>query len=435
MFFKKKFPFIKQKDSVQCGLACLATICKFYGKSVPTEYLEEICPPTSEGISLYALSETSKKIGFDSICVKIGKNDLFDLTLPAILHWNQNHFVILYKIDKNGTYYICDPGMGLVKYNTKEFEEHWSVNENKGVALNLDPTPEFWNMPLLNTTSNSPRLILKQYLSEYKQYLFQILLGLLLACILQSILPFLTQSIVDIGIKNGDIGFIWLVLLGQIVVVFGKTVTDFIRRWLILHISLRINITLVSDFFIKLMKLRMSFLESKLLGDFLQRVNDHSRVENFLTGQVLNATVSVLNFFIFAIILFIYDKIILFTFLICTSIYCVWVFLFLDKRKIVDYELFKTEAVNQSKIHQLFVSLQEIKLQNCENRMRWNWEDTQADLFEIKLKSLKLQQKQEAGAVFINEEFVNNGVVGHSCHQWRNNYRYYASHSVHSGNA
>ncbi|WP_293475870.1 peptidase domain-containing ABC transporter [Prevotella sp.] len=241
------------------------------------------------------------------------------------------------------------------------------------------------------------------YISKYKNYFIQIILGLLLGCLLQLIMPFLTQAIVDIGIKHNDIGFVWLVLLGELMIVIGMTATDFIRRWLLLHISMRINISLVSDFFIKLLKLPMSFFDTKLMGDLMQRIGDHARVQNFLTGQVLNVIFTFLSFLTFGIVLFIYDKIIFCVFVAGSIIYALWISSFLRRRKVLDYELFEQQAINQNKTYQFITSMQEIKLQDCEQRRRWEWEDTQADLFKVQMKSLKLQQTQEAGSIFINE--------------------------------
>lgn len=238
---------------------------------------------------------------------------------------------------------------------------------------------------------------------EYRKYFFQILLGLVLGCVLQLIMPFLMQGIVDLGIRHRDVGLIWMILLGEMMIVTGRTATDFIRRWLLLHISMRINISIVSDFFIKLLKLPMSFFDTKLMGDLLQRIGDHSRVQNFLTGQVLNIVFTVLSFMIFGIVLFVYNKLIFCVFVAGSIIYGLWISSFLQRRKVLDYEIFEQQAINQNKTYQFITSMQEIKLQDCERRRRWEWEDTQADLFRIQMKSLKLQQTQEAGSIFINE--------------------------------
>lgn len=400
--------FVRQHDSMQCGIACLAMICKHYGKNYPLDSLSKICFATSEGVSLLGISQAAENLGFETVCNKISTEKLKKASVPCILHWNQNHFVVLYKVGKNGnSYYIADPGKGKIKYDKDEFEQHWiSTNSDgmcNGIAMFLKPTPDFYNN---NDFPSEKRQIIKflwHYLKEYHKYFFQIFCGLLLGCLLQLIMPFLTQAIVDIGIKHNDIGFIWLILLGELMIVIGKTATEFVRRWLLLHISMRINISLVSDFFIKLLKLPMYFFDTKLMGDLLQRIGDHSRVQNFLTGQVLNIIFTSLSFIVFGIVLFIYNKIIFSVFVIGSVIYGLWISSFLRRRKVIDYELFEQQAINQNKTYQFITSMQEIKLQDCEQRRRWEWEDTQADLFQIQMKSLKLKQTQEAGSVFINE--------------------------------
>lgn len=400
--------FIRQQDSMQCGIACLAMVCRNYGKKYTMEVLSDICFATTEGVSLLGISQAAEKLGFKATSKKISTDQLAKASLPCILHWNQNHFVVLYKVSMNGKkYYVADPGKGKIKYNTVEFEKHWisikNGSESNGIVMFLKPTKDFYNKHEAQMDERRSFRFLLGYVMEYRKYFFQILLGLLLGCLLQLIMPFLTQAIVDIGIKHNDIGFIWLVLLGELMIVFGRTATDFIRRWLLLHISMRINISLVSDFFIKLLKLPMSFFDTKLMGDLLQRIGDHSRIQNFLTGQVLNVLFTFLSFIIFGVVLFIYDKIIFCVFVAGSIIYGLWISSFLRRRKVLDYEIFEQQAINQNKTYQFITSMQEIKLQDCEQRRRWEWEDIQTDLFKVQMKSLKLQQTQEAGSIFINE--------------------------------
>lgn len=393
---------------MQCGIACLAMICRNYGKKYTIDALSDICFATTEGVSLLGISQAAKKLGFETTSKRISTERLAKTSLPCILHWNQNHFVVLYKVSLDGSkFYVADPGKGKIKYDITEFEQHWNSikngNESSGIAMFLVPTKDFYNKHEILTEKRRLFRFLWRYVMEYRKYFMQILLGLLLGCLLQLIMPFLTQAIVDIGIKYNDIGFIWLVLLGELMIVIGRTATDFIRRWLLLHISMRINISLVSDFFIKLLKLPMSFFDTKLMGDLLQRIGDHSRVQNFLTGQVLNVVFTFLSFIIFGIVLFIYDKIIFGIFVVGSFTYGLWISSFLRRRKVLDYEVFEKQAINQNKTYQFITSIQEIKLQDCEQRRRWEWEDTQADLFSVQMKSLKLQQTQEAGSIFINE--------------------------------
>jgi ATP-binding cassette subfamily B protein len=263
----------------------------------------------------------------------------------------------------------------------------------------LEPTEKFGLQKEVMTTNRHSLSFILKYLKEYRKYLFQIFLGLLFGCVLQLTLPFLTQAIVDIGIKKNDIDFILLVLLGELVIILSKASIDFIRRWLLLHISTKINISLISDFFIKLLKLPMSYFDSKLMGDLMQRVSDHGRIQSFLTNQILSVIFAFLTFIVFGVVLFIYNHLVFSIFVVGSVSYGIWVSLFLQKRKVLDYELFEKEAINQSKTYQFLTSIQEIKLQNCEKRRRWEWEDTQADLYGIRMKTLKLQQTQETGSL------------------------------------
>ena len=408
MFKKDDFKWTQQKDAMSCGVACLQMLCTSLGRKIPQTYLNKLCHPTSEGISLQALVDAGKKLGLRSYVGYITHKELFRIDTPCILHWNQNHFVVLYNVDQNGKrFWLADPGKGKYKLSLEDFLKHWATmsceNDYKGIVMFMEPEKKFFkNFIDMDHDSSSFRFLLK-HITNYKEYFLQIFFGLLLGCIFQLIMPFLTQWIVDLGIKYNNIGLIWLILIGELIIVTGKMITDFIRRWLLLHISMRINISLVSDFFIKLLKLPMSFFDTKLMGDLLQRIGDHSRVQNFLTGQVLNVTFTFLSFIIFGIVLMAYDKIIFFVFIVGSICYGLWISSFLRRRKVLDYELFEQQAINQNKTYQFITSMQEIKLQDCERRRRWEWEDTQAELFKVQMKSLKLQQTQEAGSIFINE--------------------------------
>lgn len=406
------FKCFLQKDAMLCGVTCLKMICNHYGKNYSIETLSQHCHATKAGVSLLGISEAAQTIGFYTKGGTTSIDNLKNISLPCILHWDQEHFVVLYKI-KNNKFYIANPSKGNISYNLDEMKKHWETTQlngiDNGIVLLIEPTDSFWRNEEVNKPESKSVGFLLNYLKKYKSHLLQILLGLLLGCILQLILPFLTQSIIDLGIKHNDIHFVWLVLLGELMIVIGRTATDFIRRWLLLHISMRINISLVSDFFIKLLKLPMSFFDTKLMGDLLQRINDHSRVQSFLTNQVLGVIFTFLNFIIFGIVLFIYNETVFGIFLIGSFIYGFWITTFLKKRRVLDYDLFEQQAKNQNKTYQLITSMQEIKLQDCEQRRRWEWEDTQADLFNVQMKVLKLQQTQEAGSIFINE--VKNIII------------------------
>lgn len=383
-------------------------ICHALGKPIPWEYLDRLCTPTKEGVSFKTLSDAAQSIGLKTMAGRVALSQMASVPTPCILHWNQNHFVVLYGISKNGTTFrIADPAKGKYKLTLEELQSHWHTTtvrgEEAGPAMFFEPTEEFGKgIEYANGEKRSFRFLFR-YLMQYRKHFAQIILGLGIGSVLQLIMPFLTQMVVDIGIAHKDIGFIWLILLGELMIVTGRTATDFVRRWLLLHISMRINISLVSDFFIKLLKLPMSFFDTKLMGDLLQRIGDHSRVQSFLTGQTLNLIFTFLNFIIFGFVLFIYHIPIFIIFAIGSVCYGVWITSFLRRRKVLDYELFEQQARNQNKTFQFVTSMQEIKLQDCERRRRWEWEDVQADLFTVQMKSMKLQQTQEAGSIFINE--------------------------------
>ena len=403
----RQFPLYEQHDSMLCGITCLRMVCKHFGVSYSAEFLSSLCREGREGISLLALSKGSTRLGLKNECGLVGITEIQSI-LPCILHWNQNHFVVLYKVKKGKTFYIADPAKGLVKYNLEEFKKHWvstqSGDEEKGIAMFLEPTPEFYEKKMDEEPKEERSFkFLFGYIKQYRKYFGQIVLGLLVGSLLQLILPFLTQSIVDVGIKNQNIGFIWLILLGQLMLTISRTAIDFIRRWLLLHISLRINISLVSDFFIKLLKLPMSFFDTKLMGDLMQRMGDHNRVNSFLTQQTLSIVFSLFTFIVFSIVLLSYNWLVFAIFMLGSLLYGGWLALFLRRRKVLDYELFEQQAINNNKTYEFITSMQEIKLQDCEQRRRWEWEDVQADLFNVQMKSLKLQQTQEAGSIFINE--------------------------------
>ena len=410
------FKVERQHDSMQCGIACLQMICNYYGKEYSLDSLSKICFATTEGVSMLGISETATSLGFHVVNVKCTVKTLTEVSLPSILHWNQNHFVVLYRIKNEKKFYIADPGKGLMTYSLEEFKKHWiSTNSNgqdKGIAMFLETTPTFFTHQMEDKKKISGKRsfhFLFGYVKKYRKYFGQVILGLIVGSLSQLVLPFLTQSIVDVGIKNQDIGFVWLILLGQLMLTISRTAIDFIRRWLLLHISLRINISLVSDFFIKLLKLPMSFFDTKLMGDLMQRMNDHSRVNNFLTQQTLNITFAMLTFVVFSVVLFFYNKLVFAIFLLGSILYGVWMTLFLKRRKLLDYELFEQQAINNNKTYEFITTIQESKLQDCEQRRRWEWEDTQAELFGVQMKSLKLQQTQEAGSIFINE--VKNIII------------------------
>ena len=405
--------FFRQKDAMDCGPSCLAMIVKFYGLQPNIEVIRHTCALSREGVSLLGISKAAESIGFKTISGRLSFNTLVtEAPLPCIVHWNQNHFIVVHKIKKikkrQYAFYVADPARGMVSYNREEFCEHWvstkTNGEEKGIVLLLEPTEQLYSQQNQDVISIKSRVgFLWKYIKTYKNFFTQLILGLLLGSLLQLIFPFLTQSIVDTGIGGKDIGFIWLILLAQLMLLFSRTAIDFVRSKILLHISTRINISLISDFFIKLMKLPMKFFDTKLLGDLLQHIEDHRRVEQFLTSSSLSLLFSFFTFLIFGIVLAVYNLYIFGVFLLGTVLYAGWIVLFLKKRRQLDYKYFEQAGRNRNVTYQLIGGMQEIKLQGCEQRKRWEWEDVQADLFKVNLQTLNLQQIQQVGSITINE--------------------------------
>jgi len=398
---------------MDCGPSCLVMIAKHYGTHPNIEAIRKTCDLGKGGVSLLGISKAAETIGFKTIGGRLSFDTLTsEVPLPCIIHWNQNHFVVVYKIKKRRgnryEVYVADPGKGLITYTKEEFCEHWvstkTNGEEKGIALLLEPTEQFYAQNDTKAVPTQSRVkFLWSYLKKYKRFFTQLILGLLLGSLLQLVFPFLTQAIVDTGIGGKDVGFVWLVLLAEMMLLFSRTAIDFIRSKILLHISTRINISLISDFFIKLMKLPMKFFDTKLMGDLLQRIEDHRRVEQFLTSSSLSLLFSFFTFLVFGVVLAVYNLGIFLVFLFGTSLYAGWIILFLKKRRQLDYKYFEQAGRNRNVTYQLIGGMQEIKLQGCEQRKRWEWEDVQADLFKVNLQSLNLQQVQQAGSITINE--------------------------------
>ena len=416
--------FYRQSDSMDCGPSCLRMIAKHYGKNISLQTLREKTQIGKEGVNLLGISEAAEAIGFRTQAIKLTYDNLIkDAKLPAILHWNQNHFVVLYKTNtrfllrRNDKRYqsdislhIADPSRGLVILKSQEFQSHWISNkengQEEGIALLLEPSPLFYENIDEAEERKSKGLKFKNifnYILPYKKLVFQLFIGLGVASLLQLFLPFLTQSVVDTGVNTGNLNFVYIVLLAQLALFAGRLVVEFVRGWILLHISTRINISILTDFLIKLMKLPVSFFDSKHTGDILQRMNDHSRIESFLTGSSLNVLFSLVNLLIFSVVLAIFNTGIFAVFILASILYSFWVIVFLKKRRVLDYKRFDVAAKEQSATIQMVQGMQEIKLNGVERPMRWAWERLQAKLWRLSMKGLSLNQWQQAGAFFINE--------------------------------
>lgn len=403
---KNTFPVYKQPDAKDCGPTCLRIIAKYYGKLISLREIRELTETTRVGSNLLKLSEASEILGFKSTGVKLDYNQLKEAPLPLIVHWNKNHFIVVYKIKKD-IIYISDPSYGLISYTKKEFLPRWIGNNatedtKEGIALLLEATPKFRNRKSENTDKKSLRFLF-QYLLKYKRLLIQLCIGLLVGSMLQLIFPFLTQSIVDVGIQNQDINFIYVVLIAQVMLFLGRTCVDIFRSWILLHLSTRINISLVSDFFIKLMDLPIAYFDTRMTGDIMQRINDHNRIETLLTGSTLSTLFSMFNLFVFGAVLVYYSPKIFIIFAMGSILYILWILYFLKRRKELDYKRFSQLSEEQSTVIELINGMQEIKMHNAEKQKRWKWEFVQARLFKVSMQSLALEQTQAVGSSVINE--------------------------------
>ncbi|TSJ41291.1 peptidase domain-containing ABC transporter [Fluviicola chungangensis] len=404
----KRFPFYKQPDTMDCGATCLKMIAKFHGKTVSLERLRTLSQTTRSGASFKKVAEAAETIGFRTLLVKTSLESLIeDAPLPCIVYWNAKHFTVVHKFSKRNVY-VADPAFGLIKYTYREFLNNWissnaELNTKEGICLLLEPTPSLLDSPDEDPEEKMGFNFLIKYVKLFKKYFLQLGIGVFLISVLQFIFPFLTQSVVDIGIQNKDIHFLYLVLLGQLFLFLGRTMIEITRGWILLHVSTRINISLISDFLIKLMRLPISFFDSKMTGDIMQRIGDHARIDELLTVQSLNFIFSAFNFIVFGVILAMYSLPIFLIFITGTTLYFIWVSFFMKKRSILDHKKFEQLSNERSVVMELIQGMQEIKLHNAEQLKRWNWENLQIKLFNLRIKGLRLEQWQGNGSNVINE--------------------------------
>ncbi|MEP7143444.1 MAG: peptidase domain-containing ABC transporter [Ferruginibacter sp.] len=403
------FPTYIQLDQMDCGPTCLRMIAKHYGKNYSLERLRNISSITREGVSLLGISEAAEKIGFKTMAASVNFEQLDkEVSLPCIVHWNQNHFVVVppqnYAIrNPEAKLLIADPAHGLVKVERETFLKNWISKTNKqGIVLMFEPTPLLYQEEDDTSTSHGLGFLFK-YLKPYKKFIFQLLMGMLLSSLLSLVFPFLTQSMVDYGVNHKNIGFIKLVLISQVVLFIGTTAIEMIRSWIILHMNSRVNISIISDFLIKMMKLPIRFFDTKMIGDITQRINDHGRIESFLTTNTLNTLFSFVSLLVFSVVLGIYSFDILFIFLAGSAFSVLWIILFLKRRKELDYKRFQQLSSNQNSLYELITGMQEIKLNNCETAKRWEWERIQAKLFKLNISGLALGQFQQTGNLFFTQ--------------------------------
>lgn len=406
----KPFPHYQQLDSMDCGPSCLRMVAKYYGRSYSLQNLRERSFITRQGVSMLGISDAAESIGFRTQGVRISLEQLIeDVPLPCILHWNQNHFVVLYDIKKRksgATFKISDPGKGKYDMDLSGIQKCWistrKDGKDSGTALVLTPTPDFYERIDDQEQQKRNLSFYLRYLFPYRSQLFQLVAGMLLGSVFSLILPFLTQAMVDQGIGNRNLNFITLILIAQLVLSVTQMGVGFIQSWISLHMNTRISITLISDFLAKLMRLPIRFFDAKNIGDIMQRIGDHGRIQSFMTGTTLTTIFSFFNFFIFAFIMAYYNLTILVVFLVGNALYVTWILSFMRYRRKLDNARFAQASANQSNMVQLITGMQEIKLNNCEKQQRWKWESIQVKLFKISIQGTALGQIQQVGSLFFS---------------------------------
>ncbi len=400
----RKYPFQRQFDRMDCAPACLKMVAGYFGKDYSLQYLREQCYLNREGVSLLSLNDAAENLGMHTLMANVTLETLVDdAPLPCILHWNQQHFVVLYKVKRGRKFIIADPGHGVIKVDIDTFRKCWiSTSDETGVGLFLEPTQDFEKKQGVKDKNKGYRFLFR-YLLPYKKYVAQLIFGMVAASSISLIFPFLTQILIDNGVKDKNLSIITLILLSQLFLFIGSSAIDMIRSWLLLHINTRVSLNIISDFLVKLLKLPIKYFDSKAVGDISQRVGDHHRIESFLTGAALTSLFSIINILIFASILFFYNASIFFSFLILSTISVTWVFLFQKRRKELDYKRFARNRENQDKLYEMITGMQEIKLFGNETVKRWEWERLQIKYFKLNIRSLTLEQFQHAGYVFFNQ--------------------------------
>ena len=407
----RSFPVEYQMDSQDCGPASLKIIAKHYGRFFSLQYIRDKCGLSKEGVSLQDLTTGAESIGLKSLPVKCTIEDIItQVPLPAIIHWNNNHFVAVYRTSKKHVY-ISDPSKGLVKYTHEEFKKGWYKKEDKmGVLLAIEPMADFKQTAEQRKVHSKSLINILSYFTPYKRSFTLLCIIMLFVTLLQGVLPFISKAVIDVGIKTQDISFINMILIGNISILFSITIFNILRDWMLMHVTSRVNISLISDYLIKLMKLPVTFFENKLLGDILQRARDHERIRSFIMNNSLAMLFSALTFVIFGVILIIYNTVIFLIFLSGSILYVLWVLLFLSIRKKLDWEYFEIVSKDQSYWVETVSAIQDIKSYNYEKHRRWKWEEIQARLYKVNKRVLNITNSQNLGAQLI-ENIKNMAIV------------------------
>lgn len=408
-----RFPNYRQQESMDCGATCLKIICAYYGKHYDIEYLRNLCFQSKTGVSLLGIKCAAKSLGFNAVGIRSSLDELQNIPHPCILHWNQSHFVVLYKISKSRKgikYHISDPVGYRFKYTDCEMSQCWLNQESKtGMVLCLEPNAKFCTaMPIDSQIKDNYKWLFR-HLDGVKPHILNIIIGMIFCSLLLLLFPFLTQSIVDYGVSHKSIDFVVTILIAQVVLIISSNLIDFVRNWLLLHIGMKINISIISEFILKLTKLPIAFFDARMVGDIIQRIGDHTRIKDFLTDISLNFVFSIITVVIFGIVLFLYNTLIFIIFFTGSTLYIFWVTIFMRQRAILDNKMFAQNAATQSNVYELIYGMQEIKLNGCERQKRWAWEKIQVKIYKLLEKGLALSQYQSSGALIINQ--TKNAII------------------------
>ena len=400
---KNKFPFFRQLDYRDCGPTCLRMVAKFHGKSFSREFLRDKAGITRLGVTMAGIADAAEIIEMRTLGMRVSLESLVnEVPTPFIVPWLQKHFVVVYKTSKTKVF-VADPAQGLLEYTHDDFLKAWTNTIDKtGFVLILEPNAKFHSLDEDNTKKKGFSFLIP-YIKPYKKLISQLFLGLLVGIAIQFITPFLMQSIVDTGVNTQNIPFIYLILIAQLVLFISQTLVRVFREWLLIHITNRVHIKMISDFLYKMLKLPVNFFETRNTGEHLQRIQDHNRIQNFVSSSTFAMLYSIILFVVFSFVLAYYNMKIFIVFFTGAILYVLWTFFFLKKRAELDFKRFDENSQSQTSLVQIINGVKEIKINNSQRKNRWKWEQIQISLFKTSISSLALAQYQSIGSGFINE--------------------------------
>jgi ATP-binding cassette subfamily B protein len=405
-----RFPFYQQLDAMDCGPSCLRMVAAYHGRYYGLQFLRERSFIDRDGVSLLGIRKAAEELGFEVLTARMPlvaneeyRTGLRDVPLPVIVHWDDNHFVVVYRITDTAVH-IADPASGRQRLDYETFYRHWMGEHQTGITMLLTPTPAFYEregQPRAESWQGFAYLL--RFVYPYRRLLVQLGLGLLVMGVLQLLFPFLTQAIVDIGIDNQDFSFITIMLVAMLFIFLGEVTVSALQGWILLHVGTRVNVSLVSQFLSKIMRLPLGFFDQKTMGDLLQRIQDQRRIEQFLTTSSLMALFSFFSLLVLGVVLFYYHRLIFFIFAIAAVVYVLWIWLFLEERAQIDHRRFRDLTDNQNVLIEIIQGMPEIKLQQSEHKRRWQWIGVQSRLFETNTRFLTITQYQDIGARTISQ--------------------------------